>query len=367
MPFIDMFQSRNRKLVWYRMPDDHVVQRNSGVLIVPEEDYLVVRMIEMWLVHARKLWRQRYPMLHAFLRYGASEDHAIVGPTQLRDLGDRNIERISTFRQRLFGPTPHKGFELHLLVGLYAVAGKDMAKALVDVVGSIASLAGPAGATSAAVTTLVKTSVDKIVGLPETVLQIGVANSWPASETLTSGYYVAIDADVTEVPLDRLWLDAEHRLVIGTDPRTGTFYKSHDYMVLSLERQTYRHDWSTIPSVARAEDALNAILFNPLADAEKYRQLNLAWPAFESALETAEQLSKKDAKRIALAVKERIVEALYSQGRKPFQVRSATSAEPLLSVFEAAENRLGTLAFQDLTLQEIDARLAGLRFDAAAG
>lgn len=367
MSFIDIFQSRNRKLVWYRIPDNHVVRGNSGALIVPEEDYIVVRMIEMWLVHARKLWRQRYPMLHAFLHYGPSEDHAIVGPAQLRDLGERNIERIHTFRQRLFGPTPHKGFELHLLVGLYAVAGKDMAKALVDVVGSIASLAGPTGATSSAMTSLLKSSVDKIVGLPETVLQIGVGNSWPASETLTSGYYVAIDADVTEVPFDRLWLDAEHRLVLGADPRTGTLYKSHDYMVLSLERQTHRQDWSTIPSVSHAEDALDTIISSPLPDAEKCARLNLAWPAFESALETAEQLSKRDAKRIALAVKGRIIEALYTQRSKPFQVRGAASEASSLSVFEAAESRLGTLAFQDLTLQEIDALLAGLQFEAATG
>jgi hypothetical protein len=101
-----------------------------------------VRLKEMFLRTSRRLWRKFYPMLHAFTRHGAVEEHTVVGPGQLRELGDTNLDRLVNLNQRVAGPIPFSGEDVSLVVGLYAIPGADASKALIDTVGNVAQLAG---------------------------------------------------------------------------------------------------------------------------------------------------------------------------------------------------------------------------------
>src|SRR2546423_47865 len=99
-----------------------------------DEAYFVVRMKEMFLGRIRLLWRKYYPVLHGFTEYAGVEEHAIAGPGQLQDLGNLNLDHVITLNYRLTGPTPYKGGDISLLVGLYSVPGQDAAKALISTV-----------------------------------------------------------------------------------------------------------------------------------------------------------------------------------------------------------------------------------------
>ena len=368
MTFMDVFRGRNRKLLWRRVPDDHVLE-DAGKpafrreTIARDEDYIVLRMNEMWIVDARRLWRKFYPMLHAYVEYGARRAHDIVGPGQLRQFGEQNLERVSAFNHLLVGPLPHRGHELKALVGLYAIPGADSAKALVDVVASVAALAGPGGAAAAAITGVVKDSVDKIVGLADTALQVGVENTWPANAPLETGFYVGIDAEDREVDLGSLWITPERRLLAGKDPLQGRLFDDHDYMVLSLERQTHNPGWATLSTVAEAEAALDQIMTTATPTDDKRRQLTATWPKFQGALLGAPDLTIKDAKAIAVTVKQKLIEQLAEEEGGGFEKRSLASMRGIVDPFDAAEQELADAGMEAVTAAQFDKRLAELRFE----
>src|SRR5262249_12281364 len=150
-----------RDRAWKTSPSGELEPADKGVLIKPDEAYFVVRLKEMYLVTARKLWRKLYPMLHGFIRSQAREESAVAGPGQLRDLGDGNLDRMTNLNYRLAGPTAYKGGDLRVTVGLYAVPGADTARALVDTVGTIAALGGFALGQSVELASAIKTGVER--------------------------------------------------------------------------------------------------------------------------------------------------------------------------------------------------------------
>src|SRR5262245_25850912 len=107
MEFVDIFQAKSTKLFWNRLNDDHVVGESFGQPIKKGEAYFGLRLKEMYVANARKLWRKFYPILHAFVRYQGGDRQAIVGPGQLREFGESGLDRVVTRNQLLAGPIPY--------------------------------------------------------------------------------------------------------------------------------------------------------------------------------------------------------------------------------------------------------------------
>jgi hypothetical protein len=365
MGLFDLFNGRSRKLIWHRLDDSHVIERDKKTFaseaIVKDEDYVVLRMNEMWLVESRKLWRKQYPMLHAFVKYGETALHDVVGPGQLSSLGDRNLDKMAAFNHLIAGPLPHRGFELCALVGLYAIPGEDGARALVEVVGNLAALTG-AGALAGAVVGVVKDSVDKVLSLDGTKLQIGVENTWAANIPLRSGYYLGIDAAEGGLTLDSLWLDADRRLHVGRDPIQGKLFDSNDYMVLAVERHTTNPVWGTIPEVAAAEADIESIMKSSKSLDDKKAALNDAFPRFRSALAAAPSLTVKDGALIAVAVADKLVERLKAEAGIDFTKKSFASSPERIDVFEAAAEQRKVLDAEGVTLAAAEKLLRSRKF-----
>src|SRR5216683_577177 len=107
-----LFAARSKQLYWSRMPDTNVEKGYKTTAIETNQAYLVVRAREMSLGYARKLWRKYYPMLHAFVQHGAREEQGLVGPGQLKDISESNLDRIINLNQRLAGPLVYDGNDL---------------------------------------------------------------------------------------------------------------------------------------------------------------------------------------------------------------------------------------------------------------
>jgi hypothetical protein len=306
---IDIFRSKATHLCWAPVPHDRIwITSASGALepaaprepIEAGEHYFVVRLAEMYVATSRKLWRKLYPVLHGFVRSSGREESAVAGPSQLRELGEANLDRLVNLNYRLAGPTAYHGGDLRVLVGLYAVPGDGAARALVDTVGTLASLGGIHTAHAAQIATAVTAGIERIVGLDEARLELGVDYTFAASTTLSTGCYVGIGAPAADVRFDRLWL-RDGRLLTGDDPVAGRPFAAADYLVLAIERVDTLAEWPALPGMADMQRRLSLAMSARTTD-DKRARLREVWPDFRQVLDESPYLTRPDRLRIAANV-----------------------------------------------------------------
>jgi hypothetical protein len=319
-----IFKKEGTHLFWNRIDDEHVAEGGTGQAFEFDEAYFTVRLKEVFLRRIRLLWRKSYPVLHGFTEYAGKEDHAIAGPGHLQELGDANLDRVITLNYRLAGPTAYQGGDVSILVGLYSVPGQDAAKALISTISTLASFGGPQFGEAAQIAGLVKDGVDKILGLGDTKLQLGVRDSFfPGGNPLRAGYHVGIAAPAAQINVPALWLK-QGRLVTGADPIASRPYEQHDYMVLSIEHSDRRDDWPLLPGLNEFNAKFGAIMADSRLDAnEKGKRLNNLWPTFTQALKDSKFLIRPDRERIAGDVQQDLGKRLAAiRAGGPFETRS---------------------------------------------
>jgi hypothetical protein len=326
---MSIFKRAGDHLFWHRLDDDHIAGGGVGGVIDVDDAYVVVRMKEMYLGRIRLLWRKYYPMLHGFIDIGGEQEHAVAGPGQLQDLGNVNLDRVIVLNDRLSGPTPYRGGDVSILVGLYSVPGQDAAKALITTVGSFAALGGAAVGQAAQIAGLVKQGVDSILGLGETKLQLGVSDTFYAGNPLRGGIHVGIAARPDEVSTETLWL-RQGRLVKGGDPISARPYEDHDYMVIAIERVAQRDDWPALPEIVELNSDFAKIMADGATDAKtKAEKLNALWPQFQQTLASSKYLTRPDRERIAGSVQQDLANRLNSlRSGGPFETRSWGAPAP---------------------------------------
>lgn len=325
MDISKLFEAKSKQLFWRPLDPSHVMGLAPPLPFQKNRAYVVLRLVEMYLATARKLWRQIYPVLHSYVACGDLQQNTICGPGQLLELGDSNLDRVSNLNRILAGPIPYDGEDVSLIAGLYSVPGHDSAKALIDTLGTLSALAGPTYAKLIPIAGIVKTGIDGVLGLDQASLHLGVCDSFSASTgPLTPGYFVAIDAPAQSIDPSQLWL-ANGRLLKGKTDLTSAAYSDHDYMVIAIERWDTRDDWRTLPGIAgflpRFGNIMGDVEFTAL---EKRSRLAGLWAPFLQMLDESPQLTDPDRALIAATVGADFTKRLDAQeDGNPFLKKSA--------------------------------------------
>jgi len=319
----NIFQNKAKRLYWQRIPPDRVAEAYNEEPIARDQAYFLVTMREMYIAHTRILWRKFYPMLHGFVSYGGKEEHIVVGPGQLREFGEFNLDRVVTFNYRLAGPIAYKGGDVTVLVGLYSAPFKDAAGALIDTVSLLANLGGLTLGQAPQIAGVVKGGVEKILELDETRIEIGVRDTFYQGNPFNRGYYLGVNAAQADVPLDRLWLKGG-RLLKGNDPVTAKPFEDFDYFVLEIERVTVRDDWAGLPGIAELNEKFRTIMKDSvLSVKEKRQRLAKLWPEFQQALIDSPYLVKPHREKIAFDVQAELKKRLDAMEHgNPFESRA---------------------------------------------
>lgn len=323
MDIREIFRNKAQHLFWKRLPAAQVVDSGAELPIENDQAYFLVRLKEMYLRSTRKLWRKFYPMLHGYVTYGKKDEHAVVGPGQLKELGDANLDRIVNLNYRLSGPLAYKGGDVSILAGLYSIPGQDASKALIDTISTVANLGGLVTSQYAQIANVVKQGIESVAGLSEARLELGISDTFYPKNPFRSGYYLGISAAEADIAMNRLWL-REGRLVQGEDPVIAQPFEDYDYFVLEVERREKREDWQGLPGIIEFEDKFAAVMKDEsLTTDAKRKRLTALWPGFSEALQTSPLLIRPDRENIALSVSEdlnRRLKAMESGG--PFETRA---------------------------------------------
>jgi hypothetical protein len=319
---LDLFRRKGAQLFWQRIADDRVVDSASGAPIEAGKAYFVVRLAEMYLGTSRTLWRKAYPLVHGFTSHGGREEHNVAGPGQLQEIGGGNLDRLVVLNSRLAGPTPFSGGEVSVLVGLWSVAGDDAAKALVTTAGAVSGLLGAAGPPVAQVIDVVKSAVESILSLDQTVLRLGVNDTFFPGNPLRAGFYVGIGSAAATIDVDRLWLRGG-RLLAGADPVVAKPYSDHDYLIVQIERRDVREDWPALPRIREFNEQFGQVMGTAEPVADKRRRLAGLWPGFVQALDASEHLTAAHAAKIHADVAADLTARLDAMERgNPFETKA---------------------------------------------
>jgi hypothetical protein len=302
-----LFERQAKGLGWVWIPDEHVVDEKLNEVarepdFVNGDDYVVLRLAEMYLKTTRVLWKESYPLVHSFVAYGdpaaPRSIAAIAGPGQLKELGTDNLDRLIGLAYRLAGPWVYDGQDIELLAGLYAVPARDGAKVLIDTLAQLSGLI-PALKQATDVAGIVKGGVEGLLGISGTKLTLGIHDALRApgkgvGRTARPGFLVAINAPADSVQADQLWIKGG-RLYEGPNPLAAQAFASHDMMLFELHRGPSRvQTWATLPPLFPHATAFDAIYKGDVAGAELKAKLNKAFVLFETDLRAVDDLTKPD-------------------------------------------------------------------------
>jgi hypothetical protein len=352
MTLEEIFQGKSKHLFWKRVNKDQIADTFQEEPIENDQAYFEIRMKEMYLRRTRILWRKYFPMLHAFVQYGANRSHTIAGPGQLKEFAERNIDRVVNLNHLLAGITPYKGGDVTIVVGLFSVPWQDASRTLLDTLSFLTNLGGITLEHAIPIANVVKAGIESVIGMNATTLELGVRDSFYPGNPFCSGYYLGVNAAENQIRIDQLWV-REGRLVKGADPIVARPYEDQDYILLEIGLRKHREDWPGLPGITEYQDRFSAILSDAsLSVKQKRNRLNDLWPQFGEALRQSPHLVRPDQEQIAGDVLTDINARLKSfENERPFETRDIFTNE-VIEKSPGAFDFLDVPVYLDLTNQD---------------
>ncbi|HET7486937.1 MAG TPA: hypothetical protein VFJ85_03350 [Acidimicrobiales bacterium] len=226
-------------------------------VVEPETAYLGAFLRSMRIVDVRRGLSRFYGAVSSTAtvphRGGApAEFFVVTTPTALRDVDAKQADRVLVLDRRILGPVPYRGGDLELELGLFSVRSADLAGPYLDLLESMASAAGLAFVGPAlALAKPLRDGLELLVGADgPSMLEIGLAKTFSPPQT---GTYCLLAASRDTVDTDALVLDAA-----GTLLHRGQPVRDQPYVVVTLDAHDRRDDWSAIPALVKAHEALAA-------------------------------------------------------------------------------------------------------------
>jgi hypothetical protein len=268
-------------------------------VVQADAEYVTLRIkaarivdVQSWTSRFHGCINSRTHLLHE--GSGSVEHQTVLTPAELKDVDPANIDRIVSIDKVLLGPFPYRG-QLDLTVALFSVKSADLAAPYLELLTSLADIAGVAFLASAKpyIEPLRKGADLLFRTAGASQLEIGFDCDFTALE---SGFYLAMRAPKTAVPLDQLRIDPrDFRLTDGSGQPFGTY----PYFILSIERSVQRPDWILIPDLKATWDAIRQAFIDG-----QYIDAGNLLDQFERQCRTSPDLVPTDAKRLMKRARE---------------------------------------------------------------
>jgi hypothetical protein len=266
--------------------------------------YISVLLRSMRIVSVRRGWNKFYPVVHSYIsvphRSGrVAEFQSVTSPSRLSELDASHLDRVISLNHRLLGPTPYRGGDLNLEIGLFSVKSDDLAKPFLSI---LETMAGAAGVSFVSVAmpfvAPLKQGLELLTGSNNISLEIGLSTIISEPET---GYVFVMRASREEFKPEELKIAEDFRVVNKENYAIG----DHPYMVFSIEASASREDWFLIPDIASVyAELMEAVHKGKATDASEL------FSTFKRTALTSHDLLASDAKRLVKEVQDDLAEQL---------------------------------------------------------
>lgn len=270
------------------------------------DTYVRVRCVDLMLEYRRDRFQDRLPVLQSVV----SVDHdgkelevgATLGPSDFAPLSEGQFVRTIVHNVLLTGWLPYNTGAVDILVGLLAAPGENTLKTAAGFLGEISSLVHvPYLSAATDIATKVADGAEKLLDGDKTLGLVAVHLALADSE-VQPGYYVAINADETDMPLASLCVENDTlkvRTDSGSRPVEGV-----DYLLLEVEvQQTAGEDWRALPSIWEPYKQARARLGAEPDDKARKQAEALLYTAIVAA-QTSPDLTYADQDRVARRIRE---------------------------------------------------------------
>jgi hypothetical protein len=272
--------------------------------IVPDEDYIQIRIKSMRLVHARIGARNFHGAVFGSVSLtsisGKATFNIIDTPSSLQNLDGRNVNAIVALDQSIVGPVPYRGEDIRVELGLFSVLSQNFVNLYLAALTDLNKVAGVKFVDQAIpFVQPVDNFVHLLLGADQNnKLEIGIKKAFSKA-----GFYAVIDASKDEltkqgIDLQSLVLDASNHLVTQEAKEV-----QFPYFVFSIETQQRRDDWREIQDL---RDAYNNII--SAIRAREPKAITKFFNIFEALITTHPDIVLKHANQIVKNVKEQQVD-----------------------------------------------------------
>jgi hypothetical protein len=309
--------------VWFKESEDWVfggVESSTAPLqpraVAPKDEYLSVFLKSLRVKHVRKGLSKFFGAVHSFvsiphLAQGRAEFHVVTTPKNLQNVEADGIDNVIVLNKRLMGPTPYRGGDVEIELGLFSVKSGDYAGPFLQTLEALSDASGISfvGAAEPWIGVL-KSGVKLLTGVSGgSGLEVGIAATLQSPQ---SGYYVVMRAQKGTVDLANYQLDRDGRLA----GRDGSPIRDYPYLVFSIEASDRRLDWFTIPELKKVHDMLKTS-----TESGNVLDTNVAFANFRRTVLLSPDLLRQDAQKLVQEVDDEVKVVLgpaqTSAGERP--------------------------------------------------
>lgn len=250
---------------------------------IPNQVYLEVRVLQIWLTRQRELWRDFQPfgaVVSEFINRGEQRTlPVILGSSELSGkltlIGDRDAIEIRNLR--VGGPTPYEGDDVTLLLALFRMQTGDWLGRTLGVVETISEAVGASALVAAKpVAEALVGAVTQFLGHKELELRCGQHQSWsspqnpddPQATELRPMHYVVMRAPSREIAPEQDFVVKDgrlHQIISGAPVQ----YTLNDFMLLSIEPRKVRDDYKKLPFYVLWQQTQQHVVDGDTAAAER--------------------------------------------------------------------------------------------------
>ncbi|MER8650954.1 hypothetical protein [Mesorhizobium sp. M0586] len=268
--------------------------------LVPEETYLSVRVKSLRLPLRRRGVAKLHGVVHTFANLPgagqeATEFASATTPTALFGLDPKNVSNILMIDRQVVGPTPWRGGDLRLQIGLFSVVEQDLAGPFLLTMTALSDKVGVAFVTpSKPFIEVISSAVGALTRQVGSVkLEIGMDRTFQVPKP---GHYALIASSVGELAGAKMDLDPDD----GKLKVDGQHYEDRPYLVFTIEAVEKQARWGEIGELRDAyrlvNEAVRANDQSKVRDAmTSFRLLTMSSPDL-IATDASDLIKKVDAK-----------------------------------------------------------------------
>lgn len=257
---------RDRATQWTYL---ELPREDSPETVEADTAYLSVFLRSTYVVDVRRGLQRVYGAVQSSITLsdrdgGRGEFLSMVSPARLQDVDPAHLDRHIQLNHRLLGPVPYIGGDIEIEVGLFTLGSSYLTGPYLQLLMALTETATVTFFSAAApFVEPLRQGIRALADSGEAAqLEIGFSTTWA---DLRPGWIVAARVDRLEP--GELRVDARDGRLLD---RRGTAVTDFPYMVLEVSTSTARTDWTTIPELATANQALQREYRN--GDAERAAQ-----------------------------------------------------------------------------------------------